>query len=92
MLFTVEYMHLGREMSHLSVQKKTWQFLQTCIIKYFQKQVQLLSLVSMNKFICFSEFLNKASTVTFFLFTFISIIYIIKFCIYFCSKFFTFAF
>jgi uncharacterized membrane protein len=50
---------------------------------YAQKQVQLLSLLSMNKCIIFLYFVNNGSTVIF-LFIFISTTYIIKFpiCMY----------
>jgi hypothetical protein len=66
-------------MSHLSVQTEHDSFFKPALLR--SKQVQLLSPVSINKDIVFLEFLNKGSTVVFFLFIFISTTYIIKFSI-----------
>jgi hypothetical protein len=51
-------------MSHLSVQKRNLTVFSN-LHYYGQKQVQLLSLLSMNKLIVFLLFLNKGSTVIF---------------------------
>jgi hypothetical protein len=51
-------------MSHLSVQTEL-ETLSSNLNYYVQKQVQLLSLLSMNKYIVFLQFLNKGSTVIF---------------------------
>jgi hypothetical protein len=56
--------YLGRQMNHLWVQTE----LET-VSSNVQKQVQLLSLLSMNKFIAFLLYLNKGSTVIFYLFS-----------------------
>jgi hypothetical protein len=77
--------HLGRQMSHLSVQTKL-ETVSSNLHYYVHKQVQLLSLLSMNKctvLLC-EYFLNKASTVTFIS---ISTTYIITFSIYLWSRF-----
>jgi hypothetical protein len=58
---------------------------------YVQKQVQLLSLLSINKCIVFL-FLNKCSAVIFFKFIFLGTIYIIKFFIYLFLRFFFLSF
>jgi hypothetical protein len=57
-MITVEYIlqkdtgHLGRQMSHLSVQTKL-ETVSSDLHYYVQKQVQLLGLLSMNKCIIF---------------------------------------
>jgi hypothetical protein len=51
-------------MSHLSVHKENRQFFSN-LPYYVQKQVELLSLLTMNKRIIFLLFLNKYSTVIF---------------------------
>jgi hypothetical protein len=56
--------HLGRQMSQLSVHTKL-ETVSSNLHCYVQKQVQLLSLLSMNKCIVFLCFLNKGSTVIF---------------------------
>jgi hypothetical protein len=72
-------------MSHLSVQTKL-ETVSANLHHYVHKQVQPLSLLSMNKRIVFLWFLNKGSTVIF-LYIFIGSTYIIKSSIYLCSKF-----
>jgi hypothetical protein len=68
---TSVHMYLKRHIAFRKVDEslvcsdKTWQFLQTCIIMYVQKQVQLLILISTNKCIAFLQCLNKCSTVIF---------------------------
>jgi hypothetical protein len=57
--------HLGRQMSHLSVQTKL-KTVSTNLHYYVQKQVQLLSLLSMNKCMVFLQFLDEVSTVIFY--------------------------
>jgi hypothetical protein len=58
MLFPVEYIlqkdtwHLGSQMSHLPVQTKL-ETVSSNLHYYVHKQVQLLSLLSMNKYIVF---------------------------------------
>jgi hypothetical protein len=74
---------LWRQMSHLSVQTKL-ETVSSNLHYYFQKQVQLLNLLSMKKYIVLLQFLNEVSTVTF-LFIFIIKVYILKFSIYLCS-------
>jgi hypothetical protein len=68
-------------MSHLSVQTKL-ETVPSNLHYYVQKQVQLLSLLSMNKYIVFLQFLNKGSTENILLFIFISSTLITKFSIY----------
>jgi hypothetical protein len=76
--------HLGRQMSHLSVQTKLDSVFK--LHHYVQKQVQLLSLLWINKCIIYLQFLNKGCTVIFLYFIFISTTYIIKISFYLCSK------
>jgi hypothetical protein len=52
-------------MSHLSVQIKL-ETVSSDLHYYVQKQVQLLSFLSMNKCMVFLQFLNKVSTVIFY--------------------------
>jgi hypothetical protein len=58
-------------MSHLYVQTKL-ETVSSNLNYYVQKQVQLLSLLSMDKCIVFSQFLNKRSTVIYIFYLFSS--------------------
>jgi hypothetical protein len=75
---------LGRQKSQLSVQTRLDGFLKPALLR--SKQVQLLSLLLTNKCIVFLQYLNKGSTVIFYLLS-SALAYVIKFSIYLCSKF-----
>jgi hypothetical protein len=64
-------------MNHLSVETKLDSFFKPALLRSKQVQINFFYII-----------LNKGSTVIFLLFIFISTIYIIKFSIYLCSKFF----
>jgi hypothetical protein len=83
--------HLGRQMSYLSAQTKLGT-VSSNLHYYVLKQVQLLSLLSMNKCILFIDFKYRLYSDFFFVFIFISTIYFIKFSIYLRSSKFVFAF
>jgi hypothetical protein len=62
-----ETWHLGRQMSHLSVQTK-FKTVSSDLHCYVHKQIQFLSLLSVNKCIVFLQILNKASKLIFFIY------------------------